>query len=105
MKSQLIQSIPTEGLKNGTHLDAEVYYCKGGQSFLSGSYTPRGYYVSVKPVKHGNGMTSFTLFTGVSQLLLETGRYSEKQFKRAVAMSEAVIPGLIERVLEKERAA
>jgi len=105
MKRQLLQSIPTEGLKNGTHLDIELYYSKGGQSFLSGCCTSRGYYVSVTPVKHSDGMVSFTLFTGVSQLLLETSRYSEKQFKQAVAMSEPVIPGLIQRVLTKERIA
>jgi len=104
MKKQLIQSIPYEGLKNGTHLDTEVYYSKGGRGMFGG-YSPRGYYVSVTPVKRSNGMVSFTLFTGASKLLLETSRYSEKQFKQAVAVSEAVIPGLIERVLKQERAA
>jgi len=103
MKRQLTQSIPAEGLKTGTHLDVTVYYSIGGLGM--GGYSKRGYYVSVTPVKRNNGMVSFTLFTGVSELLLETSRYSEKQFKQAIAMSEAVIPELIQRVLEKERAA
>jgi len=48
MDRKLIESIPCERLKYGTHIDVEVYYTKGR--------TPRGYYISVKPVKHEGNM-------------------------------------------------
>jgi len=104
MKKQLIQSVPTEGLKNGTHLDIEVFYDKGGCNMFGG-YTQRGYYVSVTPVHRNGGIVRSTMSSGASKLLLETARYSEKQFRQVVTMSEAVIPGLIQCVLAKERAA
>jgi hypothetical protein len=105
MKRKILESTPYEGLKNGTHLDVEVYYDKGGANYFSGGTTPRGYYVSVRPVTHKNGMTSFTLFTGVSKLLLQTSRHSDKQFERAVELGKAATPDLIQRVLDKEKAA
>lgn len=95
---RLIESIPYANLKNGTHLDIEVYYSKGG-------YGSRGYYVSVSPVAHNGATKSYTLFSGVRQLLLETRRYTPKQFETAVTMSREVIPELIQRVLASETAA
>ena len=100
-----LESIPYEGLKNGTHLDIEVYYSKGGYSFFGGSYERRGFYISVVPVTRGGGMVSTTLFSGVKQLILEVGRYSDKQFNKAVEMSASMKDALISHVLEKERAA
>jgi hypothetical protein len=78
MKRTLLESTPYEGLKNGTHIDVEVIYDKGGVSYFSGGTTTRGYYISVTPVTHKNGMTSVVLFTGVKKLLLPTNRYSEQ---------------------------
>jgi hypothetical protein len=105
MKRKLLESTPYEGLKNGTHLDVEVFYDKGGANYFSGGTTPRGYYVSVMPVKHKNGMASVALFTGAKKLLLQANRYSDKQFEQAVEMGKAAAPELIKQVLEREKAA
>lgn len=86
-------------LKDATHLEVSVYYSKGDMNYFSGRTTPRGYYISVKPVTKRDGMISFVVFSGVGQLLLETKRYSEKQFNTAVEMSKGVEAELIAAVL------
>lgn len=103
MERRLLESTPYEGLKNGTHLDVEVYYSKGGANYISGGTTPRGYYLSVTPVTHKNGMVSTVLFTGMKRLLMQTNRYSAKQFEQAVQKGRLEAPELIELVLDKER--
>jgi len=105
MEKRLLESIPCEGLNNGTHIDVEVTYNKGGRNYLSGGITPRGYYLRVTPVKRENGLVSFNLFSGSSQLLMEASRYSAKQFERAVEMGRAAAPELVNHVKEKETAA
>jgi hypothetical protein len=66
---------------------------------------PRGYYISVKPVTVRTGSISFEMFTGISQLLLETARYSDKQFGKAIEMSKAIESEIIAAVIEKYKAA
>ncbi len=105
MKRITLESTSYEGLKHGSHLDVEVCYDKGGVSYFSGGTMPRGYYLSVTPVTHKNGMTSVELFTGVKKLLLQTSRYSDKQFAQAVELGKSAAPELIRCVLEKEKAA
>lgn len=106
MEKRLLESTPYEGLKNGTHIEAEVYYTKGGANFFSGDVTPRGYYLSVTPVtRRGDGMVSFSVFTGVAELLLPANRFSSKQFEQAIELGRQEAPALIEHVLQKERAA
>lgn len=97
MKNKLLESIPCEGLKYGTHIDVEVFYSK--------YRSPRGYYIRVMPVKREGIMVSSDLLSGISQLLLETGRYTDKEFERAVEMGRAAAPELIERMIEKNKAA
>jgi len=97
MDRKLIESIPCERLKYGTHIDVEVYYTKGR--------TPRGYYISVKPVKHEGNMVSNMAFSGTTKLLLTTNRYSAKQFEKAVEMGRSEAPALVEFVKEQEKAA
>lgn len=82
-------------LKNGSHLEVSVYYTKGGMSVFTGQVSPRGYYLSVRPVTLGNGMVSFDLFSGCKKLILEANRYSEKQFAKAVEMSKTYEDELI----------
>lgn len=105
MERKTLESIPHDGLKNGTHIDVELYYSKGGVSYLSGEISPRGYYVRVAPVTRKHGMLSFVLFTGVSKLLLQTSRFSKRQFEQAVEMAKAATPTLIEQVLTQEKTA
>ncbi|MPM92562.1 hypothetical protein SDC9_139697 [bioreactor metagenome] len=105
MKRTVLESTPYEGLKSGSHLDVEVYYDKGGANYFCGGTTQRGYYVSVTPATHKNGMVSVVLFTGIKKLLLQTSRFSDKQFEQAVELGRAAAPELIAYVLEKEKAA
>ena len=92
-------------LNGATHLEVSVYYTKGGMSYFTGSTNPHGYYLSVRPVTKRNGMTSFDLFAGCKKLLLETARYSAKQFDRAVAISAAFEDELISAVVAENMAA
>lgn len=106
VEKRMIESRPYEGLRNGTHIDVEVYYSKGGANYLSGGYTSRGYYVSVTPVtRKGDGMVSYILFNGVKKLLMQTARFSAKQFEQAVEMGKDTAPELIASVLKQEQAA
>lgn len=50
-------------------------------------------------------MVSVVLFTGIKKLLLQTSRFSDKQFEQAVELGRAAAPELIAYVLEKEKAA
>jgi len=97
MVKKLLESRPCEGLKYGTHIDVEVFYTTGR--------TPRGYYISVKPVKHEENMVSTMLISGTSKLLMKTNRYSVKQFEQAVEMGRAEAPELIKLVIAEEKAA
>ena len=92
-------------LKDATHLEISVYYSKGGLSYLTGESSPRGYYISVTPVTKSNGMVRFTMFTGRRRLLLETKRYSDKQFARAVEMGKEIEPELTAAVMKEQQAA
>ena len=80
--------IERSGLKRGNHLEISVYYNKEGVNYFSGQVQRRGYYLSVRPVTLGNGTVSFDILSGCKRLLLETKRYSAKQFAKAVEMSK-----------------
>ena len=97
--------IERDDLKDATHLEVSVYYTKGGANYFSGGVTPRGYYLSVKPVKKGNGMVSYTLFSGRSRLLLETQRFTAKQFALALEMAKDYEESLIAAVVAENTAA
>jgi hypothetical protein len=93
------------GLKCATHLEVSVYYTKGGSNFLSGGTTSRGYYLSVRPVTLQGHCVSFVMFTGRRKLLLETARFSTKQFKQAVEMAKGAEAELVAAVLAESQAA
>ena len=97
MQRRLLESKPYEGLKHSTHIDVEVIYSK--------DRSPRGYYIRVFPVKHENGMVTYTMLTSKSQLLMKTKRYSDKQFEQAVELGREAAPELIKLVLEREKTA
>ena len=92
-------------LKDATHLEVSVYYTKGGANYFSGGTIRRGYYINVTPVTKSENSVSFVMFTGRSQLLFETSRYSDKQFAKAVEMSKDVRAELIAAVLSESKAA
>ena len=97
--------IERNDLQDATHLEVSVTYNKGGANYFSGGTTPRGYYLSVTPVTKSERSVSFTMFSGFSHLLLETKRYTDKQFNRAVDMANDHRESLIAKVLEKNKAA
>jgi hypothetical protein len=92
-------------LKGANNLEVSVYYYKGGTSGFTGRTSPRGYYLSVRPVTLERNMISFALFSGCKRLLLETKRYSDKQFSRAVEMAKDYEEGLITAVVAESKAA
>ena len=94
-----------DDLKNATHLQISIYYTKGGTSLWGGGAIRRGYYLMVTPVTKSENSISFTAFTGYSHLLLETQRYTDKQFDRAVEIAEEHKETLIATVVEKNKAA
>jgi hypothetical protein len=50
-------------------------------------------------------MVSFNLFSGCKRLILETGRYSYKQFSKAVEMAKDYESELIAAVVAESKAA
>ena len=98
--TRLLDSIPYEGMKNGTHLDIEVSYNKDG----FGSRR-RGFYLSVTPVTRNGIIKSVVLPSGAKVLIAEAARYTQKQFDRAVVLSHSLRDDLIALVLTQERAA
>jgi len=97
--------IERDDLKGATHIEISVYYSKGGANYLSGGTTPRGFYLSVKPVTKRDGMVSYVLFSGRSQFLFETARYTDKQFARAVKMAMVFEEQLVAAVVAENTAA
>lgn len=97
--------IERDDLKGATHLEISVYYSKGGMSYFTGQTSPRGYYISVRPVTMRDGMVSFELFAGRRQFLFETSRFTTKQFERAVDIAKGVEDELIAAVVAENQAA
>lgn len=96
--------IERNDLKNGNHLEIGVFYTKGGMSYFTGQVSPRGYYLSVRPVTLERGMVSFNLLAGCKKLVLDGNRYSDKQFIRAVEIAKAYEDELIATVMKIEAA-
>lgn len=96
--------IERSDLNNGSRLEVSVYYTKGGMSAFTGQVSPRGYYLSVRPVTLGKGTVSFDLFSGCKRFILKANRYSDKQFSKAVEMAEAFENELITAVTVNEAA-
>lgn len=86
-------------------LEIQVYYSLGGMNYANYKQEPRGYYLSVAPVKiekrEGYSTISFSAFSGIKTLLLETKRKSDKAYKEACIIAEAKIDQLSAHVLEK----
>jgi len=97
--------IERDDLKGATHLEVSVSYNKGGTNYFSGGTTPRGYYLTVTPVTRTATSVSFTMFSGLSRLLLETKRFSAKQFAQAMEMAKGQEAELTDIVAEKNKAA
>jgi hypothetical protein len=101
MKEQT-RYIERSGLKDGNHLEVSVFYDKGGKSYFTGQVSPRGYYLSVRPVTLNNGMVRFSMFSGCKKLILESNRFSEKQFANAIEKAKVFEDDLISNITMKE---
>ena len=97
--------IERDDLAGATHLEINVKYNIGGMNYFSGGVTPRGYYVSVTPVTKRNGSISTVVFSGYSQLIMKANRFSEKQLNIAIEQSKALLPAMIERVVQENKKA
>lgn len=115
--SKTLKYLPVESVYQGppadtesTDLKVKVFYDKGGVSYFSGATSPRGYYLSVTPVKVEKseatdtcpGYTSevFALFSGVKKFLEPAKVFSQKKFD-ALVPSEADVNLLVKDVLSK----
>lgn len=106
-KKYLSAQSPTEEV---THLKVELYYSMGGWNYLTSQQEPKGYYLSVMPVKkwrsetgcpceqyvciknimviYGYNVFSFVAFQGVKTLIKAVARKSKKAESEAIALAE-----------------
>ena len=62
-----------------TDLEVTVDYDRGGINCFTYKEEPRGYYVSVTPVKRGGMFIEYTAFSGVKKLVEECKRLNRKR--------------------------
>ena len=65
--------------KDATHLKCELYYSLGGFNCFTHEEEPRGYYVSVSPIRKADGFESYWAFSGYKQIVQPCARRSKKQ--------------------------
>ena len=95
---------PTEEV---THLKVELYYSMGGWNYFVGKQEPRGYYLSVTPVKKWKSETAtyeqFAAFTGCKTLIKEVARKSKKAEREAVVLAESKEQKLVARITASQK--
>jgi len=84
--------IERNDLKRATHLEVSVYYDMGGKSYFTSQVSPRGYYLSVRPVTLGHHTVGFDIFSGCKRLILETIRAELKEDGGEAVIVLTVIP-------------
>lgn len=62
-----------------TDLEVTIDYNRGGMNLFTYKEEPRGYYVSVTPVKRGGMFIEYTAFSGVKKLVEECKRLNRKR--------------------------
>ena len=84
-------------------LVVSIRYEKGGANYFTGTNTPRGYYLSVTPVKdekHGEFTSrSFIAFTGIKECLKEASKYSEKELNSIAYLHSTQWNGTLEKLI------
>lgn len=91
-------------------IEISVYYLKGGSGLFGEAEKRRGYYISATPVDllpfEGRNLRSYTLFSGVCDLLEEASRFSAKRLdhwvfhgKEAAALRHDQIMHMVNQVL------
>ena len=81
-----------------TDMCVRVYYSLGGPNVWTGAHTPRGYWISVSPVKRGGGMIETCPMDGVKYLLKPVTRDTAKGEAYALTLAGNVENALIEKV-------
>ena len=91
-------------LEEGSMVEIEVLYTLGGTNFLSCSATPRGIYVSIRPVtiersqsgsiSHSYVMVGSRRESGVRVHALDLARKSERQLNRVANLIDSYAPTL-----------
>ena len=92
-------------LEGATHLEVVVRYDLGGANYYSGGTSPRGYYLSVRPITVSGNMVSYNLFSGRRKFLLEATRFSQKQLNFAVQLAKSYEEELINAIVAENKAA
>ena len=96
--------------KDNKTFKVQLYYSLGGINCFTNKNNPRGYYVSVTPVKlEDNGhfiMETTTAWTGVKECILEVKRKSIKATSKTLSMmTDEFINNHIEYVIKMNRRA
>ena len=88
------------------NLKVELYYSLGGMNYFNYKVEKRGYYLSVCPTERkDNGgwiSESYTMFSGVKQLVKEVARKSAKSAEQAREQAKALEQELIDYVCRTE---
>ena len=96
--------IPTTEFAGNTHIEVYIYYSKGHMT-SAGNVEKRGFYMSVYPVEKCEHFVSCVLGSGVRDFILETKRYSDKQYDIAVEKGKEKLPELIDCLRKKHNIA
>lgn len=66
-----------EDNETGQTFTCEVRYELGGMNYFSYGTEPRGLYLGITPMKMGNGLVSFTAFSGIKKHLFAMNRFNK----------------------------
>ena len=72
-----------------SHIQCLLTYVKNGIGFLSGKVSPRGYYMTIAPVKVKDGLITCNLCAAVKVGLVQCARQTAKKQKEAEALYNA----------------
>lgn len=108
MNSTTIESIPVKANdKNIDALEVCAYYSLGGANMATYRNEPRGYYISVTPVKYitrGNGkITESHPLDGIKKCFIECNRQGAKKEQAAINAKREDYQDLIDYVLNRTR--
>ena len=78
--------------EEGQTLDVCVFYDEGGSDYMSGHPSLRGYYLSVRPRTHANGMVKMDLCAGLKALIQPANRFSQKTLDDLAADVRSLAP-------------
>lgn len=100
MKTEYIKIIENNHDKS-THIRVDFYYDLGSINHFTYREKPRGYYITVFPVEKGDGVESFTAFTGVSYILHTCTKKGVKAEKIALEKYPAYKKMMIDYIAKK----